>query len=163
MYVLFRYLIGNLWFNSIADTSGTDISQSPLTLIQVNSGDAVTLKCSYLEDEKKRTSYWYKQGLGQIPQVVGRVTAYSGVNYESQFNCGRFRIISTSKNFQLTITQTKPSDEAMYFCGFERAQDIAFGNGTFLKIQGNGFFILSEDITMVKYYVNQNSNAYTWS
>lgn len=84
--------------------------------------------------------YWYKQGLGQIPKVVGVVTTYSGVTFDGEFNSGRFRIMHTTNSFQLTITQTKPSDEAMYFCGFERAQDIAFVNGTFLKFQGKVFF-----------------------
>lgn len=91
----------------------------------------------------EKNLYWYKQGFGQIPQSVGVRTTYRGVTYDAEFNSSRFRITETTNSCQLTINQIKPSDEAVYLCGFQRAQDIGFESGAFLKFQGKLFFLSS--------------------
>lgn len=131
--------MSSLTFNSVTDTSGTDFSQSSLTVFRVKLGDTITFNCSYSMDQKKKKFFWYKQEFGQTPQIIGLMKTHSTEVKYNEFNSTRFRIMKTNESVQLTILLTKSSDEAVYFCGVEKVYHIEFGNGTFLKFQGKYF------------------------
>ncbi|XP_048885651.1 V-set and immunoglobulin domain-containing protein 1-like [Brienomyrus brachyistius] len=128
---MFR-LFGLLVF--INTSLALDVLQ-PSLLTRVQLGDSVTLTCFYPED----VSYvaWFKQAVGQKPQLMAKRDGYLSGEFYSEFkNIKRYSLQNAKGSFNLTISNMEPSDSAVYYCIAWFYRDISFGNGTFVIITG---------------------------
>ncbi|XP_030637598.1 uncharacterized protein LOC115818346 [Chanos chanos] len=98
-------------------------------------GENVTLQCFTTRDSG-RAFFWYKQTVGEMPQVVVEMQPHARPTYPN-IDHSRYRAEQDKGKITLIITKTEPSDEATYFCGTQILYDITFGEGTFLALIGN--------------------------
>ncbi|XP_030637486.1 uncharacterized protein LOC115818253 [Chanos chanos] len=107
------------------------------TVISAQLGDAVTLHCFFPEETSNDQLFWYKQRVGNKPQVVVVTNQVMNPLFYKEFEDSRFRLNKTKKSMSLTIGKTVPSDEAMYFCAKRSLYETEFSNGTFLAVKGD--------------------------
>ncbi|XP_045067753.1 immunoglobulin alpha-2 heavy chain-like [Coregonus clupeaformis] len=119
--------------------AGTEPSaiQQESGLMSANVGDTVTLQCFYEGDMAMHFS-WYKQPLGEKPQVISTVYKYDKApTYYHEFKGNpRFSVQSSQGINHLSISDMKSSDSATYYCGSAHSNVIEFGKGTILNIKG---------------------------
>ncbi|XP_030637128.1 immunoglobulin kappa light chain-like [Chanos chanos] len=127
----------------MAQIQAREISQ-PDRVIMVVLGETVTLQC-LITKETGRVFFWYKQTVGEKPQLVMQAQSLAVHSFEN-VNHSRFKAEQSREKINLIIENTEPSDEATYFCGVQILYSIIFGEGTFLTFSGN---ILSH-ITVVQ-------------
>ncbi|XP_061090005.1 uncharacterized protein LOC133123548 [Conger conger] len=103
----------------------------PNALVTAQRGDTVTLPCFYNQELITYAS-WFKQRLGQKPQIVALSLNYqSGAVFFNEFgNITRFSANTREGIFNLTISQVEPSDSATYYCAIIHYNEVIFGNGT---------------------------------
>uniref|UniRef100_A0A8C9TWK9 Ig-like domain-containing protein n=1 Tax=Scleropages formosus TaxID=113540 RepID=A0A8C9TWK9_SCLFO len=107
----------------------------PSALLEVHLGDNVTLECSFPEEETNyiHYMYWFKFIIGQTPQLIAASHKYTEeATLSENFNSGRFKVKLDVEINHLIISETKPMDSAMYYCGVLKNYDMIFGEGTFL-------------------------------
>ncbi|XP_028816746.1 uncharacterized protein LOC114768559 [Denticeps clupeoides] len=111
----------------------TEELHQPHPITTARLGDSVTLQCFHSLDLNKMTFYWYKQVLGGKPSPL----AFSHPDGTSVKN-KRASIQRTKESLHLTIKNINPSDEAVYFCGWNNDNnEIEFGNGSFLTLKSD--------------------------
>ncbi|XP_051716686.1 LOW QUALITY PROTEIN: novel immune-type receptor 14b [Ctenopharyngodon idella] len=103
----------------------------PNKVIAVALGDTVTLQCYAHGD----SIFWYKQIVGQQPQVISAFLKLSEPIFYNEFKNDRFWGKRLGSNSNLTISSITQSDEAVYYCGL-RSLYIEFGSGTHLITKG---------------------------
>uniref|UniRef100_A0AAY4ED45 Ig-like domain-containing protein n=1 Tax=Denticeps clupeoides TaxID=299321 RepID=A0AAY4ED45_9TELE len=114
-----------------SDFGQTEELHQPHPITTARLGDSVTLQCFHSLDLNKMTFYWYKQVLGGKPSPL----AFSHPDGTSVKN-KRASIQRTKESLHLTIKNINPSDEAVYFCGWNNDNnEIEFGNGSFLTLK----------------------------
>uniref|UniRef100_A0A3B3RZF1 Ig-like domain-containing protein n=1 Tax=Paramormyrops kingsleyae TaxID=1676925 RepID=A0A3B3RZF1_9TELE len=110
MYVMFISC-----FSVFPDTAlAVDVVQ-PSLLMRVQLGDSVTLTCFCSEE----TTFvaWFKQAVGQKPQLmVKALNLLSGEFYKEYKNIKRYSLQNAEGSFNLSISNTEPSDSAVYYC-----------------------------------------------
>ena len=99
-----------------------------ITVKTAELGDAVTLHCAALPDDKERL-YWYKQSLGYVPQTVAAKT-YVKMTLNPPFRL-RFTV---GLDFNLIIRNVTKGDEGNYFC--QQGVLNSWNKGTFLSVKG---------------------------
>uniref|UniRef100_A0AAY4EDA9 Ig-like domain-containing protein n=1 Tax=Denticeps clupeoides TaxID=299321 RepID=A0AAY4EDA9_9TELE len=116
-----------------SDFGQTEELHQPHPITTARLGDSVTLQCFHSLDLNKMTFYWYKQVLGGKPSPL----AFSHPDGTSVKN-KRASIQRTKESLHLTIKNINPSDEAVYFCGWNNDNnEIEFGNGSFLTLKSD--------------------------
>ncbi|XP_030637364.1 uncharacterized protein LOC115818168 [Chanos chanos] len=125
------YLVGKLYVAQAMSVYQTS------TVISAQLGDAVTLHCFFPEETSNDQLFWYKQRVGNKPQVVVVTNQVMNPLFYKEFEDSRFRLNKTKKSMSLTIGKTVPSDEAMYFCAKRSLYETEFSNGTFLAVKGD--------------------------
>uniref|UniRef100_A0A674EBT5 Ig-like domain-containing protein n=1 Tax=Salmo trutta TaxID=8032 RepID=A0A674EBT5_SALTR len=107
-------------------------------LNSANVGDTVTLQCFYEGDVAMHFS-WYKQPLGEKPQVISTVYRYDEApTFYHEFKGNpRFSVQSGQGINHLSISDINSSDSALYYCGSAHSNVLEFGKGTFLNIKGS--------------------------
>ena len=85
--------------------------------VSVRVGDDVTLPCFY-KGEIAAKLYWYKQPLGQKPQLISTYYLYEkkGTFYDDFKNNSRFTLDTENGKNYLTIADLHISDSATYYC-----------------------------------------------
>ncbi|XP_018599879.2 uncharacterized protein LOC108929675 [Scleropages formosus] len=108
----------------------------PKLLITFQPGDSVTFTCFCKQHDVTYTA-WFKQPLGQKPQIVAKAHYYSqDVELQNEFkNMMRFSLQWTPTSFNLTIANAEQSDSAVYYCATMFLNEVKFGNGTLLLLK----------------------------
>ncbi|XP_072573155.1 uncharacterized protein [Paramormyrops kingsleyae] len=103
----------------------------PSLLMRVQLGDSVTLTCFYSEDASYAA--WFKQAVGQKPQLMAKRNGYSPGELYSEFkSIKRYSLQDAKGSFNISISNAEPSDSAIYYCIAWFYAEISFGNGTFV-------------------------------
>ncbi|KAM9513804.1 uncharacterized protein ACWYII_047056 [Salvelinus alpinus] len=103
---------------------------------EVHPGDPVTLYCVFSKEDINM--FWYKQMVGQKPQSIVTMTKYDVPVWHKDFNHSRFNVEKADADgmYRLAITNTDPTDEAVYYCAVRTAYEVNFINGTLLLLKG---------------------------
>ena len=116
--------------------TGSVVSQPDQVIIS-RLGETVTVKCMTLKD-KDRYLLWYQQRLGQMLQIMCMSHTHTDAHYVGEFNDSHISCQRTEGGFDLKIRNSNRSDEASYYCaGRNRYEHLDFGNGTFVRVEGN--------------------------
>lgn len=110
-----------------------DVQQS--SFVSVQSGEHLTLNCTFQVTHSKELTVWYKQQFGELPQEVGKIIATMNSQTLPEFT-SRFKVEKILDGISLTILQTKKSDEGLYFCGTYTWGIATFSSGTFIAVTG---------------------------
>uniref|UniRef100_A0A3Q3E059 Ig-like domain-containing protein n=1 Tax=Labrus bergylta TaxID=56723 RepID=A0A3Q3E059_9LABR len=107
--------------------------------ISANVGEEVTLSCFY-EGEFASKYYWYKQTLGQKPELISMSYKYeTNVNFHGEFqNNSRFTLDNTNGRNHLRITDVL-SDSATYYCASSFKFVLNFTEGTIVSVKDSGW------------------------
>uniref|UniRef100_A0A8C7M3Y9 Ig-like domain-containing protein n=1 Tax=Oncorhynchus mykiss TaxID=8022 RepID=A0A8C7M3Y9_ONCMY len=124
-----EYCRCSLWKPSIQQSSG---------LMSANVGDTVNLQCFY-EGNMAMHFSWYKQPLGEKPQVISTVYRYDEApTFYHEFKGNpRYSVQSGQGINHLSISDINSLDSALYYCGSAHSNVLEFGKGTFLNIKGS--------------------------
>ncbi|XP_043100002.1 novel immune-type receptor 2b isoform X2 [Puntigrus tetrazona] len=131
-----------LLYLSKCRAGNTDVvAQNHLKIVQA--GDTVNLTC-ISPKESRNSIVWVKQILGQKP--ISIVSSYQAlpVEFDKGFDKhNRFFSAKDDTFFNLTITNTKESDTATYYC-ITFLYNFKFGHVTDLIVKGRGLNTPSE-------------------
>uniref|UniRef100_A0A3B5L210 Ig-like domain-containing protein n=1 Tax=Xiphophorus couchianus TaxID=32473 RepID=A0A3B5L210_9TELE len=122
-----------LYFVFSIITEPSDVSQ-PVSVRTLKLGESATIECFLKSVIYNRV--WYKLTAERRLQVVA--------TYSSRYNWSavvdelkhRYSVNSNGINNHLTISAASWDDAGTYFCGVLRLNDIQFGSGTLLMLQG---------------------------
>ncbi|XP_072544694.1 uncharacterized protein [Salminus brasiliensis] len=115
-------------------TKGAEI-QSLHQVISSELGATVTLQCSYTE--KTPLLYWYRQSIGMKPQILVTVSKFDFFLFHDEFkDSPRYNVSRNSGILSLSISNTMPSDTAVYYCTHYSSGIMDFGEGTLLIVPG---------------------------
>uniref|UniRef100_A0A8C7JGN8 Ig-like domain-containing protein n=1 Tax=Oncorhynchus kisutch TaxID=8019 RepID=A0A8C7JGN8_ONCKI len=108
------------------------------TFSDSNVGDTVTLQCFY-EGNMAMHFSWYKQPLGEKPQVISTVYRYDEApTFYHEFKGNpRYSVQSGQGINHLSISDINSLDSALYYCGSAHSNVLEFGKETFLNIKGS--------------------------
>uniref|UniRef100_A0A9J8CHB9 Ig-like domain-containing protein n=2 Tax=Cyprinus carpio TaxID=7962 RepID=A0A9J8CHB9_CYPCA len=76
--------------------------------------ETVKLSCTYSSSSENVWLYWYRQYPNREPQYLLRKGARS--RSETHTSDGRFNSATTRTSTELTITDVRLSDSALYYC-----------------------------------------------
>ncbi|XP_030635039.1 uncharacterized protein LOC115816212 [Chanos chanos] len=108
----------------------------PFHVVRARLGDSVTLQCFY--PEKYFFLAWYKQNVGERPQILASVFKTGDVTFYNEYkNNHRFEVQRDTKQFHLNISNIQELDLAVYYCSRTYVSIMDFGDGTFLTLQGS--------------------------
>ncbi|KAI5104822.1 putative immune-type receptor 14b isoform X1 [Silurus meridionalis] len=104
--------------------------------LSVDIGDSATLRCC-ISTVGFGDIAWFKQPNREKPQIIVSFFRTAGETFYNGFEKSKFIIgRSSARNcFNLTILNTTPSDEAVYYCALTYPSP-EFGDGTYLTIKG---------------------------
>ncbi|KAM8880807.1 uncharacterized protein ACB058_001143 [Synchiropus picturatus] len=100
-----------------------------------NSGDNVTLECFHSSRNSKVS--WYKQVLGQTPQLICSIYGISKTFFNDFDHGERFSSYSSEGVEYLRISNLQPRDAAMYYCGGTSISITRFQSGNVLLVQAS--------------------------
>ncbi|XP_035480050.1 uncharacterized protein LOC118300083 [Scophthalmus maximus] len=105
--------------------------------ILVDVGESFTLQCLYVSDDTKY--YWFKQTLGQKPQLISTYYKFSnGSTFHGEFKDNQ-RL--TQETFHLKISHVQLSDSATYYCARGNSFILEFMEGVTVSVKGSGWNI----------------------
>uniref|UniRef100_A0A8D3AWK7 Ig-like domain-containing protein n=1 Tax=Scophthalmus maximus TaxID=52904 RepID=A0A8D3AWK7_SCOMX len=109
--------------------------------ISVHVGDHFTLQCLYVSNAT--IYYWYKQTLGQKPQLISTTYRFSdGSTFYSEFKHNpRFKQETIDGLTQLKISDVQISDSATYYCARGHSFILEFLEGIIVSVKGSGWNI----------------------
>ncbi|XP_046905187.1 uncharacterized protein LOC124487146 isoform X2 [Hypomesus transpacificus] len=101
-------------------------------------GDTVTLYCFNQDVMTAFFFSWYRQTLGDKPQLVSIMYKYEEkARLHNEFKDDpRFSVQCDEGTNHLTISDVQPSDSAMYFCSKTSVNTLEFADGVFLNVKG---------------------------
>ncbi len=109
------------------------MSQNHLKIVQA--GDSVTFTC-ILPKESRATVVWVKQKAGEKPLQIASSYQALAVVFENGFDKhNRFFVAKDDSSFNLSITNTKESDTATYYC-VKYIYQLIFEEATDLIVKG---------------------------
>uniref|UniRef100_A0A667ZIB0 Ig-like domain-containing protein n=1 Tax=Myripristis murdjan TaxID=586833 RepID=A0A667ZIB0_9TELE len=111
-------------------------------LASANVGESMTFQCFY-EVGVGAFLYWYKQTLGQKPQLISTLYMFdkNGSFHDEFKNDSRFKLETENNGNHLTISDLRLSDSATYFCVRGHSNNFEFGDGVTLSVKGSGLNI----------------------
>ncbi|XP_064787641.1 immunoglobulin alpha-2 heavy chain-like [Oncorhynchus masou masou] len=135
---LYTFLLLGVMAHALVGTEPSAIQQSS-GLMSANVGDTVTLQCFY-EGNMAMHFSWYKQPLGEKPQVISTVYRYDEApTFYHEFKGNpRYSVQSGQGINHLSISDINSLDSALYYCGSAHSNVLEFGKGTFLYIKDSG-------------------------
>uniref|UniRef100_A0A4W5J9P8 Ig-like domain-containing protein n=1 Tax=Hucho hucho TaxID=62062 RepID=A0A4W5J9P8_9TELE len=128
------------------------VSVSPPPLIEVHSGENVTLQCINVLKTPGKVS-WFKQVNSSEPLCITSMwSSMPNVHHYNGFQVKHMKMFTTNGTIFLKITEVDVADSGLYFCGMSDSYFI-FTNATVLKVQGNIFNKLSALTPKIQYYL----------
>ncbi|XP_029311207.1 signal-regulatory protein beta-2-like [Cottoperca gobio] len=123
----------------------TTLKQSSLHYQSCNVGESITLSCICDYEHNTVMLYWYKQTLGQKPNLISTYI-YRHANdkgmFEEEFNNdSRFSLDTENGKNHLKIKDLQISDSATYYCVRSDLYDLEFAEGTTVSVKGSGLNI----------------------
>ncbi|XP_029957431.1 uncharacterized protein LOC115395894 [Salarias fasciatus] len=106
--------------------------------VSIDIGDSLKLKC--LGDNEAMKIFWYKQILGQKPELICSTYKYgtNGTFHNEFHNNPRFTVENTDGESALKISQLQVSDTGTYFCARSVSFMFEFEEGTTVSVKGSG-------------------------
>ncbi|XP_030610050.1 uncharacterized protein LOC115797591 [Archocentrus centrarchus] len=106
--------------------------------VSANVGESVTLQCFYEANDATRF-YWYKQSLGQKPQLISTQYVFkeNGTFHGEFKNNPRFSLDSKTGTNHLHITDLQISDAGNYYCARRVSLILEFAEGTTVSVKGS--------------------------
>ncbi|XP_028420151.1 uncharacterized protein LOC114545815 [Perca flavescens] len=106
--------------------------------VSAKTGDNFTLRCFY-EGNIASRFHWYKQTLGQKPQLISTYYKYetNGTFHDEFKNNPRFTLDTETGKYNLKITDLRVLDSATYYCA-SNTLIIEFSEGTLVDVEGSG-------------------------
>uniref|UniRef100_A0A4W6DGG8 Ig-like domain-containing protein n=1 Tax=Lates calcarifer TaxID=8187 RepID=A0A4W6DGG8_LATCA len=134
MFVLY---VTCLLLGRMADMTALDISSSHLK--SVNVGEDVTLECFYKDTVAVRF-YWYKQTLGQKPNMMSKLYKHekNGTLSDEFKNDPRFVLETATGKNNLKISGVQISDSATYHCISGYSYVFEFLESVTVSVKGSG-------------------------
>uniref|UniRef100_A0A4W5KNM7 Ig-like domain-containing protein n=1 Tax=Hucho hucho TaxID=62062 RepID=A0A4W5KNM7_9TELE len=118
------------------------VSVSPPPLMEVHSGENVTLQCINVLKKHGQVG-WFKQVNSTEPLCITSMwSSLPAVHHQNGFQVKHMKMFMTNGTIFLKITEVDVADSGLYFCGMSDNYFI-FTNATVLKVQGNLFNKLS--------------------
>uniref|UniRef100_A0A4W5JN62 Ig-like domain-containing protein n=1 Tax=Hucho hucho TaxID=62062 RepID=A0A4W5JN62_9TELE len=118
------------------------VSVSPPPLMEVHSGENVTLQCINVLKKHGQVG-WFKQVNSTEPLCITSMwSSLPAVHHQNGFQVKHMKMFMTNGTIFLKITEVDVADSGLYFCGMSDKYFI-FTNATVLKVQGNLFNKLS--------------------
>ncbi|XP_076595885.1 signal-regulatory protein beta-2-like [Chaetodon auriga] len=99
----------------------------------VGVGQSVTLSCTHQRSGDIETLFWIKLVPGKLPEILGRATSF---DYDFVNEIPHITFTREPGRFDLSITETKLSDTAFYYCLKSEQYKIMFLKGAFLRVEG---------------------------
>ncbi|XP_070818314.1 signal-regulatory protein beta-2-like [Chaetodon trifascialis] len=101
----------------------------------VGVGQSVTLSCTHQRSGDIATLFWIKLVPGKLPEILGRALSF---DYDDVNEIPHITFTQEPGRFILSVTETKLSDTAFYYCLKSNSQryKIAFSKGAFLRVEG---------------------------
>ncbi|XP_070785755.1 uncharacterized protein [Enoplosus armatus] len=111
--------------------------------VSVNVGESVTLPCFYDSDTVAAMFYWYKQTLGEKPRLMSSFFKHekNGTFTDEFENNPRFTLETKIGRNHLTISDSRISDSATYYCIVCYAYKFEFAEGIIVSVKGSGLNI----------------------
>ncbi|CAB1337485.1 unnamed protein product [Coregonus sp. 'balchen'] len=117
--------------------SQTEDAPQPIPVTTRLFGDTVSLPCP--KAESQQFLYWYRQTVGQLPNLVASVSYGSEPVLKGEFKNPRFKVEESEYVYNLIIRNISTLDEATYFCGMGTIYGMNYGNATFLAVKATSF------------------------
>ena len=120
-------------FSHVLDLIQSEDVHQHIPLTTVEHGGTVTVQCAI--SGVYQMIYWYKQTLGQMPQML----AFKSLNEPKSTvlkNYMRFSTEIVNENSVLKIKNITNLDEGIYFCQTGNMYGTHFRNGTFVTVKG---------------------------
>ncbi|XP_022073068.2 uncharacterized protein LOC110967692 [Acanthochromis polyacanthus] len=113
---------------------------STLGILSVNVGDKVTLECFHQKDSLAMMFFWYKQTLGQKPQLVSTYYKHErNGTFNDDFNPSpRFQLETSRGINHLKISNVQLSDSATYYCASCYIYECDFLEEVIIQVEGSG-------------------------
>ncbi|XP_041713193.1 uncharacterized protein LOC121546188 [Coregonus clupeaformis] len=118
----------------------TEDAPQPIPVTTRLFGDTVSLPCP--KAESQQLLYWYRQTVGQLPNLVASVSYGSEPVLKGEFKNPRFKVEESEYVYNLIIRNISTLDEATYFCGMGTIFGMNYGNATFLAVKGHNHLSL---------------------
>ncbi|XP_035480032.1 uncharacterized protein LOC118300068 isoform X3 [Scophthalmus maximus] len=122
----------------------TPLGQSFLHFESADIGESVTLSC-LCKDGAATMFFWYKQTLGQKPNLVSTFYRYNNNNnkgtFNGEFNDTRFSLDAGNGRNDLKISHLRISDSATYHCAGSDLNDFVFCTAVTVSVKGSGLNI----------------------
>lgn len=118
--------------------------------ISADVGRNLTLRCSY--DSDATNYYWYKQSLGQKPQLISMSYKLEkkGTFYNQFKDNSRFNLETEAGKSQLKISDLQLFDTGTYLCATSVAFLLTFGKGVTVTVK--------DSVLKNKAFVNQSDS-----
>ncbi|XP_039602005.1 immunoglobulin kappa light chain-like isoform X1 [Polypterus senegalus] len=125
------------WIIYSADFISAESSLKPSHLVTAQVGGSALLQCSVFLSPPSE-GFWLKQLHGKAPQYILKAPPNSErATFYNDFKDGRYLIEKTRDVFNLEIKRLKPMDMGTYYCGKIRHNNIEFGQGIELCVNGS--------------------------
>ncbi|XP_065326336.1 uncharacterized protein LOC135932678 [Pelmatolapia mariae] len=123
---------------SLCSLSWNFVSGSEFQIVEVQSGEEVTLRCSKISRNLVATG-WFRVINKTKPSCISSlIESCSEASFCYGFKNGLFEMSSNVTSVFLKIKQVNISDAGLYFCGFYTRAHTVFSSATELRIQRGG-------------------------
>ena len=133
-----------IFFFFFISAQATDLKTSSAiyqesSFVSATTGENLTLRCFYRDNVAARF-YWYKQPLGQKPQLMSTYYKYerNGIFHNEFQNNPRFTLYTEIHQNHLRMTDLRIADTATYYCASSYSYNFEFAQGTFVSVKGSG-------------------------
>ncbi|XP_034712732.1 CD276 antigen homolog [Etheostoma cragini] len=139
---VFALLLTCLFLGKMDQTAGLDSSptvRQETRFVSVETGEELTLQCSYKGEGVAARLYWFKQTLGQKPKLISSFFKYNvKKTFHNEFkNNPRFTLDIENGKHHLTIKDLRLSDSATYYC-INFLYTLDFSESLFVSVEGSG-------------------------
>ncbi|KAM8748179.1 immunoglobulin kappa light chain-like [Acanthopagrus schlegelii] len=138
----FVFYLTCLFFGKMAQMTDLETSSAiyqESSFVSATTGENLTLRCFYRDNVAARF-YWYKQPLGQKPQLMSTYYKYerNGIFHNEFKNNPRFTLDTEIHQNHLRMTDLHIADTATYYCASSYSYNFEFAQGTFVSVKGSG-------------------------
>ncbi|XP_044196628.1 uncharacterized protein LOC122973286 isoform X1 [Thunnus albacares] len=121
---------------SLCSISWISVSVSESQVVEVQSGQEVTLQCTNISKHESITFWLRLVNRTKINCISVKIRFDSEAELCDGFQKGKFEMSSNISTVSLNITQVDSSDSGLYFCGFYTSARYVFSE-IYLKVKGS--------------------------